>query len=102
MPGSREPAPVLTNRNRSSRTRQRRTNPASINRLPSRGIADPELDLTSVTVTLSEYVTVTPFAHHANRNRVHGQLRHRPRTMPNPFPALACEKHVGAANVSLP
>lgn len=73
MPGSREPAPVLTNRNRSSRTRQRRTNPASINRLPSRGIADPEFDLTSVTVTLSEYVTVTPFAHHANRNRVHGQ-----------------------------
>jgi hypothetical protein len=53
--------------------RARRTNPASINRLPSRIIADPEFDLTSVTVTLSEYVTVTPYEHHANRNRVHGR-----------------------------
>ena len=52
---------------------QRRTNPASYHRLSSRIIAEPECDLTSVTVTLSEYVTVTPHEHHANRNRVHGQ-----------------------------
>jgi hypothetical protein len=59
---------------RPNRGQTRRTNPASYQQAFHPGSSlTRNFDLTSVTVTLSEYVTVTPNEHHAYRNRAHDQ-----------------------------
>src|SRR5271167_1986871 len=59
-PGSNSQVHHVPHAGEPAKRETKRTNPASINRLPSEIIADPRRNLTSVTVTLSEYATATP------------------------------------------
>ena len=69
-----------------NQTKQRRTNPASLNRLTSFRCGAPKTNLTSVTVTHQEYATATPDEHQTCQDRAHSQLHQASGQIPRPPP----------------
>ena len=82
----------------------KRTNPASYSGSRFPIVERSETILTSVTVTHQKrYITATPISTLSlNQHRAHSKLHTRSDKVPRLLPALACRKHRGAANVSLP